>query len=155
MTRIDQTYGTIIGNGEDAAFGIIQNKTGLAETPHKFFPEPGIYRQLPVSFIYDYEQMKYLADFHKKSSIDIFVIPFRDDYTPHLSRVAIRVEGKKGDLKMIRQKVQRGLLEKWCKVVDVLYYECPELFKDKINEKSINELDNAFKTAKVQFALVK
>lgn len=150
MRRDFITY-NFIGAGEDAAFEILQNHTSLKELPHKDFPNVGIYRQLPVSMIYDKDQMDNLAEFHKKSSIDIFIVPFFDEYTPSLTRIAVRIEGDKGNLKMLRQKVQKHLLQKWCKVVDVHKRESPELFKDKINVKSFNELKSAFKTAKVEF----
>lgn len=142
--------GNFIGEGEDATFQILSNMTGLPERQHDEFPKIGIYRQLPVSIIYDEEQMRNLADFHKKSSIDIFIVRCEDEFMPKFCRLAVRVEGKKGDLKMLRQGVQRWLLEKWCQVVDVHKRECKELFKDRVNEKSIKELEDVFKTAKVE-----
>ena len=151
----DPTSGNLIGAGEDVVFEILQKTFDLKEIETKYFPEyPGLYRQLPITSVLDNDQLRCLADFHKKSSIDIFMIPFRDDYTPHLSRVAIRVEGKKGTLKMQRQGVQRWLLEKWCRVVDVHYWESPTIFKDKYNEKSKQELQNAFDIAKVELRIL-
>ena len=151
MPRLDTISGSIIGDGEDPVFDILKNMIGLEQKYSKNFPDVGIYRQLSVGLIYDNEQMKFLADFHKKSSIDIFIIPYVDDYTPHLSRLAIRIEGKKGDLKMLRQGVQKNLLLKWCKVVDVHKRNCPNLFKNKINPKAIEELKNAFLESNVKF----
>jgi hypothetical protein len=153
--RKDSASGNIIGSGEDTVFEILQTTFDLKEIDNKFFPEePGLYRQVPVNLVLDNDQLRYLADFHKKSSIDIFMIPFVDEYTPHLSRVAIRVEGKKGTLKMQRQGVQRWLLEKWCRVVDVHKYESTAIFKEKVNEKSKQELQNAFDIAKVELRIV-
>ena len=151
MPRLDPLSNTLIGDGEDPVFEILQNITCLNQKYTNDFPDIGIYRQLPVSLVYDYEQMKFLAEYHKKSSIDIFIIPYADEYTPHLSRLAIRVEGKKGDLKMLRQGVQKKLLSKWCKVVDVHKRNCPTLFKNKINPKAIEELKNAFLESNVKF----
>ena len=128
--------------------------TGLAERPHTHFPKVGIYRQLPVSYVYDNEQMKYLAEFHKKSSVDIFLVTAEDEYNPRLCKIAVRVEGKKGDLKMQRQSVQKWLLSKWCQIVDVHVRNSPELFKDRVNEKSRLELINSFKEARVELPLL-
>lgn len=150
MVRIDPITNNIIGDGEDAIFTILQNITGLEQKYEKDFPTVGIYRQLSVSLIYDQEQMKFLADFHKKSSIDIFIIPYEDDYVSHLSRLAVRVEGKKGDLKMLRQSVQKRFLSKWCKVVDFHKRDCPTLFQDKINPKSMKELTDVLEFYKIK-----
>ena len=148
-------FGNLIGAAEDPAFEILREMTGLSERPHTHFPKVGIYRQLPVSYVYDNEQMKYLADFHKTSSVDIFLVTAIDEYNPRLCKIAVRVEGKKGDLKMQRQGVQKGLLEKWCQVVDVHLRNCPELFKDRINEKSRLELINSFKEAGVELPILR
>jgi len=153
--RTDPTSQNWIGEGEDAVFEILQQTFDLKEIETKFFPNyPGLYRQVKVTMVLDNDQLRYLADFHKKSSIDIFMIPFNDEYTPHLSRIAIRVEGKKGSLKMQRQGVQRWLLERWCRVVDVHKYESPTIFKDKVNDKSKQELQNAFDIAKIELRIV-
>src|SRR5437867_6318630 len=112
--RTDTLSGNLIGSGEDVVFTILKELTGLNERQNYQFPDVGIYRQLPIAQVLDDDQLKYLAGFHKRSSIDIFVIPYRDDYEPNLSRIAVRVEGKKGSLKMQRQAVQKRLLEQWC-----------------------------------------
>ncbi|MDE1971512.1 MAG: hypothetical protein KGI50_08130 [Patescibacteria group bacterium] len=147
--RVDM-FGNLIGEGEDATFEILKEMSGLSENPHTYFPKIGIYRQLPVSYVYDNEQMKYLAEFHKKSSIDIFLVTAEDEYNPRLCKIAVRVEGKKGDLKMQRQGVQKWLLSKWCQIVDIHKRNCPELFKDKVNEKSRQELVSSFRESRVE-----
>ena len=151
--RIDPITQNYIGDGEDATFEHLRNMTGLQELPHKDFPKIGIYRQLPVTLIYDNDQLYHLADFHKKSSVDIFVIFAEDEYHPKLCKIAVRVEGKKGDLKMQRQGVQKWLLGKWCQIVDVHLRNCPELFKDRINQKSRQELLDSFKEARVELPI--
>ena len=152
--RVDM-FGNLIGAGEDPVFEILQDMTGLNERPHPHFPKVGIYRQLPVSYVYDNEQMKYLAEFHKKSSVDIFLVTAEDDYNPRLCKIAVRVEGKKGDLKMQRQGVQKWLLSKWCQIVDIHARNSPELFKDRVNEISRQELIDSFKEARVELPILK
>ena len=94
--RTDFATGNFIGEGEDATFEILKEMTGLQEKEIADFPEIGIYRQLPVDKIYDEEQMRNLAEFHKKSSIDIFIVRCEDQYMPRFCKIAVRVEGKKG-----------------------------------------------------------
>lgn len=152
--RIDPKTQNIIGAGEDATFLHLKELTGLEELDHKEFPNVGIYRQLPVTLIYDNDQLYHLADFHKKSSVDIFLVTAIDEYNPRLCKIAVRVEGKKGDLKMQRQGVQKWLLGKWCQIVDVHLRNCPELFKDRINSKSKQELLDSFKEARVELPII-
>lgn len=152
--RTDFKTGNYIGKGELATFEHLKELTGLEELDHKQFPNVGIYRQLPVTLIYDNDQLYHLADFHKKSSVDIFLVTAIDEYNPRLCKIAVRVEGKKGDLKMQRQGVQKWLLGKWCQIVDVHLRNCPELFKDKINPKSRQELLDSFKEARVELPII-
>ena len=146
--RID-IHGNFIGGGEDSAFEILKQLTGLQERLIDEFPMDGIYRQLPIRMILDREEFNDLAGYHQKSSIDIFIISCKDEFLPKLCRTAVRVEGKKGDLKMRRQDVQAKLLSKHCQVVDLHKRDCEELFKEQVNEKSVQEVKDAFKTAKV------
>lgn len=144
--RTDLITSNFIGAGEDAAFEILKSLTGLQERHIRDFPSVGIYRQLPVTVIYDSEQMEHLADFHRKSSIDIFLIKCNDIFSQKECRIAVRVEGKKGDLKMLRQSVQRNMLSRHCLVVDLHKRECKELFKDRINADSMREVLDSFRT---------
>jgi hypothetical protein len=148
--RTDVMTGSLVGAGEDASFEILQKLTSLPKQDHKDYPSIGIYRWFPINRILQYEDLEHLAPVHKNSSVDILIKYHQDDYFPKQSMVAVRVEGKKGSLKMLRQGTQARLLSKYCLVVDIHKGECEELFKDVINEKSIKELKDSFKTARVE-----
>lgn len=150
-TRIDFDTGNLVGAGEDAAFEMIKEMTGLPQLHIRYYPKVGLYRQLPVALIFDESQLKDLASSHRKSSVDIMIVAYEDAYEPRLCKIAVRVEGKKGSYKMKFQGVQADYLTKHCQIVDVHKLECKELFKNKVNEQSKKELLDSFKTAKVEF----
>jgi len=153
--RQDYKTKNYIGDGEDTAYEILKTLTSLPEKEHDQFPSIGIYRQIPVTMIYDDGQLANLAEFHRKSSIDIFLISCFDSYSSRECKIAVRVEGKKGSLKMSRQMVQNRYLSKYCQVVDLHKRECEELFKDKLNEYSIKEVVDGFNTARVEILCLK
>lgn len=148
--EIDYFTGNYIGAGESVAFDILKEISGLQERPYTHFPRVGIYRQVPVILIYDNDQLTNLADYHKKSSVDIFLVTSEDEYNPRYCKIAVRIEGKKGDFKMVRQGVQKRYLGRWCQVVDIHKRDAPELFKNRNSEKSRNEIFSAFKVANVE-----
>lgn len=139
-----------IGAGEDTAFQIIKEVTGLHEANIMYYPEIGLYRQVPVFLIYNSNQLHDLAPSHRKSSIDIMIVACKDHYNSRLCKIAVRVEGKKGSYKMVFQGVQASMLKEHCQIVDLHKRECPELFKDILNEQSRKEVFDGFRTAKVE-----
>src|SRR5574342_1220826 len=144
MMEIDYQTGFFIGAGERAAYKIIKDIFKLGTMNLEDFPSTGIYKQIPLNFLLNRRQFSILRKDLQKGSIDIMII--NKDY----QKIAVRVQGKKGDLKMHREGLQQSFLEaEGIKVIDLHKRECLELFKDKINEKSINEVKQAFKTAKI------
>lgn len=147
--RLDYETGLLIGKGEDTVLKILENFTHLKPRGLKHFPLlNGVYRQIPIQWVMPQQEFEELSQPHKNGSIDLFII-FNQ------VKIAIRVQGTnhgmglKGIGKAQHDKVQKIILEKYCKVVDINYVECKEIFKERVNEKSINELTNSFLTAKV------
>ena len=148
--RTDYETNNLIGHGEDVAFEILKNITHLKYRTLKQFPiYDGIYRQIPIQWIISQSEYDGLSQPHKNGSVDIFI-------KLNQRKVCIRIQGKghgsglKGIGKAQHDKVQKQILEKYCQVVDVNYNECKELFKDRLNEKSIKELVTSFLTARVE-----
>jgi len=143
--QIDYESGNFVGAGESSAYIIIRNLFRLEQRQHREFPETGIYKQIPLSYLLNYQVFSALRSDFQKGSIDIFVIT-KDHRT-----IACRVQGKKGSLKLQRESLQKGFLEDaLIYVVDIDKKECKELFKERVNEKSIQEVRDAFKTANVE-----
>ena len=147
--RQDYETGNLIGKGEESSFQILLHLTHLKYRTLKQFPlYDGIYRQVPIEWLIPQEEYDSLSQPHKNGSIYLFIKLGQ-------RRVAIRVQGRnhgeglKGIGKAQHDKVQKQILQKYCEVVDIHFQECKELFKDRINEKSENELVNSFLTAKV------
>jgi len=143
--KIEYESGNFEGAGEASAYIIIRNIFRLEQRHWCDFPEIGIYKQIPLDYLLKRDIFEALRSDFKKGSIDILVIN-RDHEV-----IAIRVQGKKGDLKMQREYLQKSLLEDaLVKVIDVHKRECKELFKERVNEKSEQEIRDSFKTAKVE-----
>jgi len=143
--KTDYVTNNFVGIGEDSAHTIIQKLFEAEERHLREFPEIGIYRQVPLGFLLKWNVFTALREDFQKGSIDVFVID-----NEHCG-IACRVQGKKGDLKMQRETLQKTLLEDaLIKVVDIDKRECSELFKERVNEKSIQEIRDSFKTAKVE-----
>ena len=147
--RQDFETGNLIGAGEEASFQILRNVTHLKYRTLKQFPLfDGIYRQVPIEWIIPQEEYDILSQAHKNGSMDLFIKLGQ-------RKVAIRVQGRnhgeglKGIGKAQHDKVQKQILQKYCEVVDIHFQECKELFKDRVNEKAVKELQNSFLTAKV------
>lgn len=153
---------SFIGAGEKSAIEILQQLTGLPviENRKLFFIEPkGIFPQIPITYILGPDDLTDLSEAHKKGSIDIFIKP-----NGVRNWIAVRIQGKghgsgdkhhgkfslKGPGKAQHDKVQKRILEKYCQVVDVKFEECPVLFKERVNETSIQEIKDSFKTARVE-----
>ena len=80
---------------------------------------------------------------YKRQSVDIVVY---NGFQP----LCIRVQGEDhtGILKSQRDLVQQKMLE-WSGniVIDLWFHDCPELFKEKLNDSSIKEVVDALKWA--------
>ena len=128
MKQIDDRF---IGKGERSALVILK----------KIFLTADIQIQFPFSNLMNEQFFGSLSDRQKKETLDIVV--FRDD----LPTVVVRVQDKThvGTMKSARDTVQKKMLE-WndCKVVDLWFYECPTLWKEKVNKSSEEEIRVAF-----------
>ena len=128
MKQIDDRF---IGKGEKSALVILK----------KIFSTADIQIQFPFCNLMNEEFFGSLSDRQKKETLDI--VAFRDD----LQTVVIRVQDKThvGTMKSARDIVQKKMLE-WndCKVVDLWFYECPTLWKEKVNKTSEEEIRVAF-----------
>jgi len=122
----------LVGRGEKIAVEFLSS----------FFPNAEIKTQVPLHKMLLPQYREELSERQQKESIDIVVlrkfkkpICVRIQDRHHFSTIFTRID-----------KAQRYLLE-WsrCDVVDVEEYNCPELFKDKSNVNSREELKKYFK----------
>ena len=88
-----------------------------------------------------------LTERQQKQTLDIVIFGVTKPFT-----LVIRVQGKNhtGEMTASRDLVQKKMLE-WndCKVVDLWFYDCPVLWKEILNEKSIKEVKFALKSIKI------
>ena len=131
------TNGDIIGTGEDTAVEILKELYISNKNVE-------VIRQQPLVGLLTEEFKESLAESYLKHKIDIMVI--REPEKP----IVVRVQGKdhEGILKSARDTVQKKILE-WhnCIVVDLNWYDCPNLFKEKLNDDSIQEVKNALSSS--------
>lgn len=143
----------LIGKGELATFHILKHLTKLQARGLKEYPKSGLYKQVPLRWLVNSNEFELLSEAHKKGSIDILIVL-------NQKQIAVRVQGPghgkglKGLGKVKHDKVQYDLLKQNCEVVDIHQRECKELFKERINEKSEEEVINSFKTAKVLIPVI-
>lgn len=83
-----------------------------------------------------------LSERQEKETIDIVVkLP--------VTTLAVRIQDAHhtGRLTSMRDTVQKKTLE-WnnCAVIDLWFHDCPELWKDVVNQKSIDEVTNVLKS---------
>lgn len=153
MSSTDYQEDGFIGKGERVTVEILKHLTKLPVRTLKQFPQIGIYKQVPLRWIIFESDYDLLSDAHKKGSIDILIVTEND------KSIAIRVqgpghgEGLKGLGKVRHDKVQEDLIRKNNFLVDIVKRECPNIFKDRLNEKAENEVIASFKTAKVLIPL--
>lgn len=146
--RQDYETSNYIGKGELATFRILQHLTKLHPRGLKEYPKSGLYKQVPISWLIHSHDFKCLSEAHQKGSIDILIV-FNQKV------IAVRVQGPghgkglKGLGKAKHDKVQYDLLKKYIQVVDIKEIECKEIFKERITEKSEQEVIDSFKTAGV------
>ena len=131
MRQIDDRF---IGRGEKSALSILK----------KIFPSADIQIQFPFRSLMNEEFFSALSDRQKKETLDIVVFQYANP------TLVVRVQDKThvGVMKSARDIVQKKMLE-WneCKVIDLWFYECPMLWKEKVNETSENEVKVAFTDA--------
>ena len=121
--------GNIIGAGEDTAVAILEELNALNTNVE-------IIRQQPLVGLLKDEFKDSLAESYLKHKIDIMLVGLDKP-------VVVRVQGKdhEGILKSARDTVQKKILE-WhnCIVVDLNWYDCPNLFKEELNDDSREEV---------------
>lgn len=148
----DPESGNFVGVGESSTYNILKHLTFLRPRSLKEFPKNGIYKQIPIEWILHKHDFKMLSQAHQNGSVDIFLIL-------NQKRIAIRVQGDghgeflKGLGKAKHDKVQKGLLQKYCDVVDVEKRECPNVFKERVTEVAKKEIISSFNTANVLIPL--
>ena len=130
--------GNIIGAGEDTAVAILEELNALNTNVE-------IIRQQPLVGLLTEELKDRLAESYLKHKIDIMIIGLDKP-------VVVRVQGKdhEGVLKSARDTVQKKILE-WhnCIVIDLNWYDCPNLFKEKMNDGSREEVNYALSSSGV------
>ncbi len=126
----------IIGQGEVAALEIIKDMFGNSCE---------YLTQVKLSDMVTPEYLDTFSDRQLKETIDIVV-------DTGFQYLAIRVQDKHhASARMATiDNIQKKMLE-WngWKVIDIWHYECKELWKDKVNEKSRLELENAIKESSI------
>lgn len=150
----DLETGNYIGKGEMASLNILKHLTGLQQRGLKHLPfVNGLYQQVPITWILSKDEVKELSEAHKKGSIDILI-------KLEQTIIAVRIQGKghgsglKGIGKAQHDKVQKQMLENHCKVVDVNWYHCRNIFKERVNGLAIQEMIDSFKEAHVMLPSV-
>jgi len=130
--------GNIIGAGEDTAVEILKELYISNKNVE-------VIRQQPLVGLLTEEFKESLAESYLKHKIDIMIIGLDKP-------VVVRVQGKdhEGVLKSARDTVQKKILE-WhnCIVVDLNWYDCPNLFKEELNDGSIQEVNNALSSSDI------
>ena len=120
----------IIGKGEKTALEVLKETYGK---------EVEYTTQVLFKDLMSYEFRDDLSERQQKESVDIVIF---SGFNP----VCVRVQGgdHTGILKSARDTVQKQMLE-WCNciVVDLWFHDCPELFKEKLNDKSRREVREA------------
>lgn len=126
----------IIGEGEVAALEIVK---------YMFGKGCEYLTQVKLSDMVTDEYRETFSDRQLKETIDIVVIT-------GFHYLAIRIQDKHHASSRMAtiDQIQKQILE-WngWKVIDVWHYECKELWKDKVNERSRLELENAIKESRI------
>ena len=126
---------SFIGKGEKTAVKVLK----------KIFPKSDIQIQIPFKKLMKGDFIGSLTERQEKQTVDIVVYNEKET-------IVVRVQGKNhtGMMTSSRDLVQKKMLE-WndCKVVDLWFYECPVLWKEKLNDSSIDEVKYVLKEAKL------
>lgn len=133
MCFVDTNMAIIIGRGERAALEILKSIYG--NTAEYF-------TQFKFRDLLKGDWIDTVTERQDKETLDIVVkLPVKT--------IVVRVQDEhhNGDITAKRDLVQRKTLE-WndCVVVDLWYRECPELWKDEVNEKSKDEVVTVLKS---------
>jgi len=120
----------IIGKGEKTALEVLR----------EIYGKDVEYRtQIQFKDLMSYDFSEDLSERQQKETVDIVLF---SGFNP----VCVRVQGgdHTGILKSARDTVQKQMLE-WCNciVVDLWFHDCPELFKEKLNDESRREVREA------------
>jgi len=117
----------IIGKGEKTALEVLREIYGV-DVEYK--------TQVQFKDLMSYDFSEDLSERQEKETVDIVLF---SGFNP----VCVRVQGgdHTGILKSARDTVQKQMLE-WCNcvVVDLWFHDCPELFKEKLNDESRREV---------------
>ena len=120
----------IIGKGEKTALEVLKEIYGK---------DIEYSTQIQFKHLMNYEFIDDLSERQQKETVDIVLF---SGFNP----VCVRVQGgdHTGILKSARDTVQKQMLE-WCNciVVDLWFHDCPELFKEKLNDESRREVREA------------
>ena len=126
----------LIGQGEVAALEIVKDMFGNSSE---------YMTQVKLSDMVTPEYLETFSDRQLKETIDIVIVTV-------FECLAIRVQDKHHASPRMAtiDNIQKKMLE-WngWKVVDIWHYECKELWKDKVNEKSRLELESAIKESSI------
>jgi|TARA_R110002020_G_scaffold113246_8_gene260516 hypothetical protein len=125
--------GDIIGTGEDTVYEILK----------ELYKEDDIKRQYKFCELMSKEFKDTLGERQLKETIDLIV------FRKAAKTLVVRVQDKHhaGLVTSSRDVIQKQMLE-WnnCIVVDAWYNECPEIWKEELNDASRKELINLLKT---------
>ena len=120
----------IIGKGEKTALEVLKEIYGR---------DVEYSTQIQFKHLMNNEFVDDLSERQQKETVDIVLF---SGFNP----VCVRVQGgdHSGILKSARDTVQKQMLE-WCNciVVDLWFHDCPELFKEKLNDESRREVREA------------
>ena len=120
----------IIGKGEKTALEVLKEIYGK-DVEYSI--------QIQFKHLMNREFVDDLSERQQKETVDIVLF---SGFNP----VCVRVQGgdHTGILKSARDTVQKQMLE-WCNcvVVDLWFHDCPELFKEKLNDESRREVREA------------
>jgi len=120
----------IIGKGEKTALEVLKEIYGK---------DVEYSTQIQFKHLMNNEFVDDLSERQQKETVDIVLF---SGFNP----VCVRVQGgdHTGILKSARDTVQKQMLE-WCNcvVVDLWFHDCPELFKEKLNNESRREVREA------------
>ena len=122
--------GFIIGKGEETALDLLM----------QLFPDKEIKIQVPFKDLLHGEWVDTVTERQEKETLDIVV------FTDPIIVIRVQDPHHNGRITSARDLVQRKTLE-WNghRVVDLQHYECTEIMKERINDKSMKELLESLK----------
>lgn len=122
--------GFIIGRGEETALDLLM----------QLFPDKEVKIQVPFKDLLHGEWVDTVTERQEKETLDIVV------FTDPIIVIRVQDPHHNGRITSARDLVQRKTLE-WNghRVVDLQHYECTEIMKERINDKSMKELLEALK----------